>query len=191
MRRLALLAIALGMSGCVTIPPAEVPRASATQHEAVVLDIDGTLTPENLDVFEVRPGAADALEALVKKGYKIIYVSTRIPLFQSSLPTWLRQNGFPAGSLHVAQTPGERANPSDFKARILALYRQAGWNLDYAYGDSSTDFTAYAKAGVPRAHVFALKRRGAKDCQEGAYKECLEGWTVHLRYIESEIPTAR
>lgn len=191
MRLLTLSAIALGISGCALIPPAEVQLASLTRRQAVVLDIDGTLTPKDLDVSEARPRAADALGALSKKGYKIVYVTTRIPLFQSTLPTWLQQNGFPAGSLHVAQTSEERANPSDFKARILALYRQAGWSLDYAYGDSSTDFTAYAKAGVPREHVFALKRRGAKDCQEGVYQKCLDSWTEHLPYIESEIPTAR
>jgi phosphatidate phosphatase PAH1 len=191
MRLLTLSSIALSISGCALIPPTEVPLASATQRQAVVLDIDGTLTPKDLDVFEPRLSAADALGALSKKGYKIVYVTTRIPLYQSTLPAWLQQNGFPAGSLHVAQTSEERANPSDYKTRILALYRQAGWSLDYAYGDSSTDFTAYAKAGVPREHVFALKRRDAKDCQVGVYQACLNGWTEHLPYIEREIPSAQ
>lgn len=191
MRLLGFLAMVLGISGCAQVPPAAVPRASATQHQVVILDIDGTLTPKNLDVFEPRPSAADAVGALSKKGYKIVYLTTRIPLYQSTLPTWLQQNGFPAGSLHVAQTSEERANPSDYKSGILTLYRCAGWSLDYAYGDSSTDFAAYAEAGIPREHVFALKRKGAKVCQDGTYQTCLDGWAEHLPYIEREIPRAQ
>jgi phosphatidate phosphatase PAH1 len=156
-----------------------------------VLDIDGTLTPENIDVYEPRPGAADALSALSKKGYKIIYVTTRVPLFQSGLPDWLRQNGFPTGSLHVAQTDEDRDHAENFKARILASYVQLGWNLAYAYGDSSTDFAAYAEVGIPRERVFALKRRGSKDCLAGIYQTCLEGWTEHLPYIEREIASTK
>lgn len=192
MRLFACAAMGLGISGCAQVPPAEVPPTSATQRHVVVLDIDGTLTPDNPDVFEARPSAAEAVGALSNKGYKIVYVTTRIPLFQSMLPKWLKENGFPDGSsLHIAQTSEERADPSDYKARILALYSQKGWRLDYAYGDSSTDFTAYAKAGIPREHVFALKRRDATVCQDGAYQTCLDGWTEHLPYIEREIPSAR
>jgi hypothetical protein len=192
MRLFAFAAMALGISGCVQLPPAEVPPTSATQHHVVVLDIDGTLTPKNFDVFESRPSAADAVGALSKKGYKIVYVTTRIPWFQLMLPEWLKEKGFPDGSsLHVAQTSGERADPSGYKARILALYGQKGWSLDYAYGDSSTDFSAYATAGIPREHVFALKRRDADVCQDGAYQRCLDGWTEHLPYIEREIPSVQ
>lgn len=187
MRHLLLAIAALSIWGCAQIPPAEV---SPPSRQAVVLDIDGTLTPRDIDVFEPRPGAADALNALSKKGYKIVYLTTRIPLFQSSLPDWLRQNSFPSGSLHVAQNAEERDNADKFKAQILAAYVEAGWSLAYAYGDSSTDFTAYAEAKIPKEHVFALKRRGSTACQAGIYQACLEGWAEHLRYIEREIPRA-
>jgi phosphatidate phosphatase PAH1 len=183
--------VVLALAGCTQIPPAAVPPTSATQHQVVVLDIDGTLTPRNIDVFEARPGAAQAVNALVKKGYQIVYITTRIPLYQSSLPGWLRQNEFPAGMLHVAQTAAERGNPALFKAQLLAQYRQAGWQLAYAYGDSSTDFTAYAQAGIAPNRVFALQRRGDERCQEGVYRACLVGWAEHLPTIENEFPVAQ
>jgi len=179
------------MWGCTRIPPAEVPSPSPSQGQAVVLDIDGTLTPKTIDVFEPRPGAADALNALSRKGYKIVYLTTRIPLFQSSLPDWLRQGGFPSGSLHVAQTAEERDKADKFKAQVLAAYVKAGWRLAYAYGDSSMDFAAYAEAGIPKERVFALKRRGSAACQDGIYQTCLEGWLEHLAYIEREIANAK
>ena len=191
MRHLLLSIAALSIWGCAQIPLAEVPSPTPSQGQAVVLDIDGTLTPKNIDVFEPRPGAADALNALSKKGYKIVYLTTRIPLFQSGLPDWLRQNGFPSGSLHVAQTAEERDNADKFKAQILAAYAKAGWRLAYAYGDSSTDFIAYAKAKIPKEHVFALKRKDRKACQDGIYQACLEGWAEHLPYIEHEVPSTK
>lgn len=191
MRHLLLAVGALSMWGCALIPPAEVPTPTPSQGQAVVLDIDGTLTPKDVDVFEPRLGAADALNALSRKGYKIVYLTTRIPLFQSGLQDWLRENGFPSGGLHVAQTAEERDNAARFKAQILAAYAKAGWRLAYAYGDSSTDFTAYAEAKIPKERVFALKRRGSKTCQDGIYQACLEGWAEHLAYIEREIPSAK
>ena len=191
MRFLLLPIIAVSLWGRAQIPPAEVPPPSPRQGQAVVLDIDGTLTPLNISVYEPRPDAAKAVSTLSKKGYKIVYVTTRVPLFQSGLPDWLRQNGFPDGNLHVAQSGEERDHPDKFKARVLKAYLQRGWRLAYAYGDSSSDFTAYADAGIPKSRVFALKRRGSKDCQDGIFQTCLEGWTEHLPYIEREIADAK
>ena len=191
MRHTALAIATLALSGCALIPTAEVPAISATQRQAVVLDIDGTLTPRVLAVFEPRPNAADAVNAFMKKGYKVVYVTTRVPVFQATLPDWLRQNGFPAGTLHVAHTAEERASPADFKARVLGQYVQVGWLLEYAYGDSTTDFDAYARAGVPRHRVFALKRRNETQCQDGVYELCLDGWTQHLPFIDRQVPSAK
>ncbi len=182
-------ALVLVFAGCSLVPPEPVPATGPRKH-AVVLDIDGTLTPRNIDVFEPRPGAAQAVQALAQKGYQVVYLSTRTPLFQSTLPQWLAQHGFPAGPLHVAQTSAERADPAAFKAQLLLQYRQAGWQWAYAYGDSSTDFVAYVKAGIAPERIFALKRRGETSCQTGVYRLCLEGWLEHLPTIEKEFPTA-
>ena len=191
MRHFLLSIIAISIGGCAQIPSTEVPSPTPSQEQVVVVDIDGTLTPKNIDIFEPRPSSADALNALSKKGYKIVYLTTRIPLFQSGLPNWLRQNGFPSGNLHVAQTKGERDNADKFKAQVLAAYAKAGWRLAYAYGDSSTDFTAYADAKIPKEHVFALKRQDSKACQDGIYQACLEGWAEHLPYIEHVVPSIK
>jgi predicted mannosyl-3-phosphoglycerate phosphatase (HAD superfamily) len=155
------------------------------------VDIDGTLTPHALAVFEARPDAATALREYSGKGYRIVYLTARVPLFQAGLPGWLQQNGFPDGSLHVAQTSEERDQVDQFKARILDEYVRSGWQLAYAYGDSSTDFLAYASAGISRVRVFALVRRWSEDCQVGVYRACLQDWTEHLPYIENEVPRAR
>ena len=109
-------------------------------------------------------------------------------LLQPGLPNWLKQKGFSDGMLHVAQTAAERAQADKFKSQVLSAYKQHGWRLAYAYVDSATDFRAYAEAGIPREHVFALKRAGSQECQDGLYQTCLGGWTEHLPYIESQVP---
>jgi phosphatidate phosphatase PAH1 len=173
--------------GCAVLPPADVAPSQAQRHQVVVLDIDGTLTPRDIDVFEVRPTAPHVVQAYARKGYAIVYLTTRIPLYQSMLPDWLAQHGFPAGTLHVAQGAAEREDAAAFKAGVLARYRAAGWQLAYAYGDSASDFEAYGRAGVPPDRVFALKRRFAETCMVGLYRSCLDGWAEHLPFVEREV----
>ena len=189
LRHLSLAtAIIIVSSGCALIPPADVPPLSGTSRQVVVLDIDGTLTPRNIEFSTPRESAADAINAFHKKGYTVVYLTTRVPAFQSNLPDWLARNGFPDGPLHVAQTANERANPADYKARVMGQYIHAGWRLAYAYGDSTTDLVAYSRAGLPRDRVFALKRKHADHCQEGVYEMCLESWAQHMSFIENEVP---
>lgn len=187
MRYLCGLIIALSVVGCTGIPSAQVQPPSHENSSAIVTDIDGTLTPNVMAINEVRPDAAKAIRDLANKGYKIIYVTARLPLFQAGLPKWLQKNGFPKGDLQVAQSNGESSHPEIFKARVLKDYVRHGWRLEYAYGDSSTDFAAYAEAGIPKERVFALKRRGSENCQKGVYQQCLNGWTEYLPYIEKKI----
>lgn len=187
MRYLLLLIVSV-ISGCTQLKPTTISAPHQPGQKVVVLDIDGTLTPKNSAVFEAREDAANAVNALSKKGYAIVYVSARVPLFQAGLPGWLQKNGFPTGNLHVAQSAEEREQVSQFKTKILQQYKSVGWVIAFAYGDSATDFTAYANAGVSQEKVFALKRRGDSECQPGVYKQCLEGWSGYLAYIEQKIP---
>lgn len=189
MRYLLLLIVGV-VSGCTQLKPTAISAPHQSGQQFVVFDIDGTLTPKNSAVFEVRDDAANAVNALSKKGYSIVYISARIPLFQAGLPGWLQKNGFPAGDLHVAQSAEEREQVSQFKTKILQQYKNLGWVIAFAYGDSATDFTAYANAGVSQEKVFALKRRGDSECQSGVYKQCLDGWSSYLAYIEQEIPVS-
>lgn len=189
MRSLVHLTVVVSLWGCSSIPPAQIPSPSHNKMGAIVSDIDGTLTPGVFSVCTVRPDSAKAISALADKGYKIIYVTTRHLLFQSGLPKWLRENGFPEGVLHVAQTREERNHPESYKARILKDYVQKGWQLEYAYGDSTTDFVAYHEAGIPKERIFALKRSGSENCRKGIYQACLDGWTEYLSYIDKEVPS--
>lgn len=178
-------------TGCAQLPAVPIPAPSSQVRQVVVLDIDGTLTPHDLSVFEARPDAEKVVAAYLRKGYKIVYVTTRVPGFQSGLAQWLEKHNFPSQPVHIAQTAEERKMPAAFKASILRSYTEKGWQLAYAYGDSSTDFLAYMSAGIPQGRIFALKRRGSEVCEGGGFATCLDDWTAHIGYVEREVPSLK
>lgn len=179
MRTLLLLPAALLASAC-TLLPAAVPEPTPAAHQAVVFDIDGTLTPRPRSVFTAREDAARTARDLAARGYRIVYLSARVSLLQSGVPDWLREHGFPEGSIHLPQGRADSRDHAAFKTRILQQYRDKGWRFVAAYGDSSSDFQAYAAAGIAPERVYALKRVGDEACQPGTWRECLPSWTGHL-----------
>src|SRR5258706_12493410 len=152
---IVLLIVAL-FSSCAHARP--IPNAPHNGAPAVVFDIDGTLTPRRLEFLEVRPDAAKAVHIFAKKGYKIIYLSARSEVNEKATFDWLKRKGFPDGSLHLGESVADARNPVEFKKRILLGFLARGWKLEFAYGDQSTDFKAYAAVKIPKQRVFALQR---------------------------------
>ncbi len=184
MRSVWILSIIGLVGGCARLTDSQVPEPPWPQALAVVFDIDGTLTPDVQSIATVRPDASQAVRRYFDKGYRVVYLSTRSSLLQNGIPGWLKAKAFPEGSIHVGQTSKDDKDPALFKLRILKEYQARGWRLIGGYGDSSTDFEAYAGAGIPKNLVFALRRKGASRCQPGAWQSCLQGWTEHLTYID-------
>lgn len=182
--KIGALCLLLACAGC-TLTPHRVEGAANGGANAVVFDIDGTLTSDVHAVFNVREDAAAAVSTFSRSGIKIIYLTARMPLMQFVIPGWLDRHGFPEGSIHVITTWEDRKDHAAFKQRVLEEYRNKGWTLIAAYGDSSTDFKAYEAAGVPRERVFALLRRGETECQPGSWRGCYGGWTEQLETIEA------
>lgn len=174
MRKIAVIFLIL-LVGCTTLQSSKI-QPAPEGGKAVVFDVDGTLTPRPVEIWTVRAGAADAVWRYADKGFKIVYLSARIPMFQSGLPEWLRKNGFPGGYIFVPESLQEPNNPAEFKTKILRQLIAHGWLIVAAYGDSSSDFEAYANVGIPMANVFALKREGASECQPSRWSKCLDGW---------------
>ena len=81
-----------------------------------------------------------------RNGYRIVYLTARVRLFQGAVPMLLDESGFPRGDIIVTRTDNEQDHPDTFKARVLNEYRAHGWEIAAAYGDSDTDFLAYSSA---------------------------------------------
>ena len=172
----AAMVLATALAGCVHLPAVVVPRAVAGVPGIVVFDVDGTLTPAVARIFSVRPDAAAVARIYAGRGYRIVYLTARAPALQGTLRAFLSRHDFPPGDLLVPKNWAEHAAPAAFKAHVLAEYLAQGWDIGVAYGDSSSDFEAYARAGIPRERVLALRRVGAARCQPGAWAACLPGW---------------
>ncbi|MGB3316780.1 MAG: hypothetical protein WBB85_20485, partial [Albidovulum sp.] len=172
-----LLFLFLAMAGVAMIRSVDEPElVTDVQSECVVFDIDGTLTPEVLSIKTAREGAATAVRAFADSGYLIVYLSARIPLLQGGIRDWLEENGFPPGRLHVTESRYDREDHAAFKKRVLEAYTAGGCGFVAAYGDSSSDFEAYASVGISPQRIFALKREGKKTCQTGAWAGCYATW---------------
>lgn len=190
MRNIFLAGLLLICSACVQLPPSPVLPAPFQNKQAVVFDIDGTLTPEVVDIFTARAKAAEVANTIAQKGYQIIYLSTRNGWFSSGIPAWLEQHHFPKGVIHVAQTRDERCHADVYKTGMLKQYTDLGWKIEYAFGDSDTDFIAYHNIGLPQERVFALRRASYTVCQSGIWAKCLNGWEDYLQDSRN-LPEAR
>lgn len=166
---------ALGVSAAV---------ASAAGNDVVVFDIDGTLTKDPLS-SSPHPGAVDAVKAYKAKGYAVVYLTARWkPVQELYTRAWLALNGFPNQPLYMsASLLLSDSSTVKYKTTALAKIESGTPEVKYAYGDSSTDFQAYANAGVATSNVFALKRSSSSSCEPGAWNECLVNYTGHLPFI--------
>jgi len=138
-----------------------------------VSDIDGTLTTgddelvEDVigDLFEpiltgshapdAYPGAAALTAALAGRGYVVVYLTGRPYWLTAKTRGWLAAGGFAAGALHVADSNAEALPTAGgvgaYKLAFLRSLAAAGFLLDEAYGNATTDISAYAGAGVAAA----------------------------------------
>jgi hypothetical protein len=171
-----------------TAPPTTAPPTTApAQRDVIVFDIDGTLTTDE-GSNAVQPSAAAAVGAYVQKGYSVVYLTARWKSVQeSSTRSWLSSNGFPDLPLYMSSSLlVSDESKVTFKTSALRTIEEGAPEVVGAYGDSSSDFAAYANAGVPTGRVFALKRSSASTCQSGTYAACLtDGYTSHLAFIQA------
>ena len=158
--------------------------------EAVVFDIDGTLTPDIVLPFNVRAGAVDAVKAWHDKGYKVVFLTARPDFVRLLTQLWRLKWRFPKDiPIFMAQELLlEDDETIAYKADTLSTIEATeGLSFRYAYGDSTTDFEAYEVAGIDSKKVFALKRSLTEsDCLTGKYNSCLEDYVEHLEFIRDQ-----
>jgi hypothetical protein len=181
-----LLVVAAAVLAACTTPPPPLPSGSP---DVVVFDIDGTLTTDEL-ATSAHAGAAQAVNTYLGKGYNVVYVTARWKTLESTTRQWLADNGFPSRPLYMPDTLLiDDQSKVDYKTSALQTIEQGAPEVRYAYGDSSSDFAAYANVGVPTANVFALKRASASTCQPGTYATCMNDYVAHLSFING-LPAA-
>lgn len=130
-----------------------------------VSDIDGTLTSSELVEFgamlvgatpETHESAPEALRALVAKGYRPMYLTARPEWLTQRSRDFLKERGFPEGVVHTstALIPSVGGGASDFKSKEMALLAQKGLVPTFAFGNTSSDSTAYVSVVDPQNRIF-------------------------------------
>ncbi len=155
-----------------------------------VTDIDGTLTTSDeelvrdvaTDLFQpivsgayvpaAYPGAAALTNALARRGYVLVYLTGRPYWLTSKTREWLASGGFAPGPLHLADSNREAvpnaAGVGAFKLAYLRSLAEAGFVVDEAYGNATTDVSAYAGAGVPAAATWIIGSNGGTGGTQAA-----------------------
>ncbi|UNT71681.1 hypothetical protein IQ781_28025 (plasmid) [Bacillus sp. N447-1] len=147
-------------------------RISDNTIKSVVFDIDGTLTINDwegvhgyLDELwngtynpKMYTGANDVVRYYANKGYEIQYTTARPYWLTEQTQKWLQKNGFPRGNLHTYSGAGILLGKkvATYKSQYLQYMTSKGVQLDYAYGNATTDIDAYFNAGIVSNHVFII-----------------------------------
>jgi hypothetical protein len=138
--------------------------------QAVITDVDGTLTTSDFQVLSdlvlgedarMYEGADEVMRAWVDKGYRVVYLTGRPQYINRYTREWLSAHGLPKGPLQLTEEAGD-VLPSDagvraFKAAFLLEQREfVGVEWTVAYGNATTDIGAYADAGIPREDTYII-----------------------------------
>jgi hypothetical protein len=126
----------------------------------VVTDIDGTLTDNENAQFTslltgrppgMNPGGPAVLNALVSRGYEVLYLTARPEWLYPTTHTWLRDNGFPRGVVHttLGLTGALGGAAVTFKTQEIAAMRaRFGAAPEVGIGNTDSDVTAYTTQSV-------------------------------------------
>ena len=139
-------------------------------EKVVVTDIDGTLTFGDIEFdnqladetyVPKMMGAADKLaKAWDAKHYPVIYLTARPHTARTESRGWLDDLGFPSGPLITAIQVEEA---SAYKtAWLKRMVNDFGWTIVAAYGNATTDITAYANVNIPLGQTFIVGPEGGK-----------------------------
>lgn len=164
----------------------------------VVSDIDGTLTASDSELFqqvldgshvpEPYPAAVELTTAHAGIGHVILYMTGRPYWLSGKTRGWLEDLAFAAGPLHLTDSNEEalptEAGVGDYKLAYLASLVAAGYSLELAYGNATTDIYAYLGAMIPPEKVWII---GDNAGQQGT-NAVVTGWTERVAEVQALPP---
>jgi hypothetical protein len=137
---------------------------------AVVSDIDATLTTNDSEVFqqifngsyipETYPGAIELTKAHEARGHLVFYMTGRPYWLSPQTRGYLAARGFAVGPLRVADSNSDilptEGSVGAYKLANLNALKAFGLEIDFAYGNATTDIYAYLGAGIPADRVWII-----------------------------------
>ena len=184
---------------------AGVVRVVEPGREAVVFDIDGTLTIGDREIFEeillgndpeMYPAANRVVQRWADAGYFIVYITGRPYFLNPTSQRWLVEHDFPAGPVRttdsLSQTLPTTAGVQTFKREWLEyLTESAGLRIVAAYGNAETDICAYAQAGVDPQATWIIGPEAGGACEGFAPTQPIADYPAHLPSLQALPPAQR
>jgi phosphatidate phosphatase PAH1 len=166
------------------------------ERQAVLFDIDGTLTINDFEAYADYAGvktaqayayAPQTVNAYKAKGYQIIYLTAR-PYWvakdarewfgkQGLIPWHYRSNPYGAGPI----PPDTQAHKTNY---VKYLRNTVGLNIIRAYGNATTDIAAYADGGIPKADTWIIGSHAGEQGTQALYND----YTYHYSTVVAATP---
>lgn len=158
--------------------------------QAVVFDIDGTLTTDDLEAVEqvvlaqdpeLRAGAVEVVDCWAPRRLPV-YITGRYYGLDLVTREWLTEQGFPCGPLFTTQSIEQwAAGVEDYKLhRITDLQDRVGLKVSGAYGNATTDICAYARAGIEPRRTYIIGPHGGEACPGYAATVAVDDYSSHF-----------
>lgn len=135
----------------------------------VVSDIDATLTTGDSELFEqilggfvppAYPMGAELMAAHAARGHVVLYLTGRPYWLSEMTREWLDDKQFVPGPLRVTDSNRDilptEGSVGTFKRAQLAELVDAGFVIDAAYGNATTDISAYLANGIDPQRVWII-----------------------------------
>ncbi|HEX5276060.1 MAG TPA: hypothetical protein VFW42_00155 [Fluviicoccus sp.] len=152
-------------------------------RKAVLFDVDGTLTLNDFEAYADYAGvktatpypyATQMVNDYKAKGYQVVYVTARPYWVTKDAREWFAKMGIPAW-FYRTNPYGDGPIPPDtveHKTNNIKYLRETvGLDIIRAYGNATTDITAYANAGLPKASTYIIGQNAGVDGTQPVYND--------------------
>ncbi|MDK2126144.1 lipin/Ned1/Smp2 family protein [Parachitinimonas caeni] len=167
-------------------------------REAVLFDIDGTLTINDFEAYADYAGlktatpyyyAPEVVRAYQQKGYQIIYLTARPYWVTRDAREWFPKMGLLSWHYHSNPYGGGPIPPNteQFKTDYVRYLRDTvGLKIIRAYGNATTDISAYANGGIAKADTFIIGQHAGKNGTNALGGD----YTWHFSQVVTPTPNA-
>jgi phosphatidate phosphatase PAH1 len=167
-------------------------------RKTVLFDIDGTLTLNDFEVVGDYLGVStaqayahvvDVVNSYAAMGYQIIYLTGRPYWVAKDTREWIDYRGLLDGHLHT-NPYGDGPIPPDteqYKIDYLSyLLDDVGLDIVRVYGNATTDISAYAAVGLPKAETYIIGEHAGLEGTVPIWNDYLQ----HLLTVVASTPDA-
>jgi len=168
-------------------------------RQAVVFDIDGTLTTDDAEVIEdwagyttaeMYPYADQVVRYYVERGFHIVMVTGRPYWLAVETRGWLADRAMPSHSIRFTSDNGTTISGEETQAYktgyLQGLIDACGLEILRVYGNAVTDIGAYAAVGVPKSETFIIGENAGQEQTQAVICEGCGYQDHYLDFLQTE-----